>query len=460
MKHLFLIFAFLILITSCSDNTKKEVDNEKTCITIDDCEAGQICLNNICKTDDTQQNCTSSAQCLNGYYCNANGLCQERICTLNSDCLENQKCENQKCVDKGCTTNTECGIGYKCTNYECVLINEEDCRLVGCTQANYVCNQTSGICEPNEYCASNDECIIGFKCNLQTGICEESTVECVIDSDCSNGEKCLNNECIANSGCSTDNDCPTDKKACNTLTGICYECLSNSYCTNGETCDMGSRTCVNVTNPCLGVTCSNHGTCVNSNGSPVCNCNSGYTASGLNCIIETNPQFSNNNFSLWTSDILATNWGESNSKVTVSKDLTGTNQPSIHLATEEANVSNVAGLESDEIITNSNIPQSITFDMKGSGKMTVNIVCGSNIKIFNLDDSETDKSFEATMVSNDYNAFYSTNWEQYSVIIGSELDDSWVLASCKIQFRLGKTTNTNKPTLKFDASIDNVIVNY
>jgi len=51
---------------------------------------------------------------------------------------------------------------------------------------------------------------------------------------------------------------------------------------------LGSRRdeCNNVTS-CDGITCSNNGTCVLVNGKANCNCDAGYTASGLNCLANT-----------------------------------------------------------------------------------------------------------------------------------------------------------------------------
>jgi len=53
-------------------------------------------------------------------------------------------------------------------------------------------------------------------------------------------------------------------------------------------CDSGYHasglSCVDDNDPCSGQTCSGHGTCQVQNNQPVCQCNSGYHVEGLNCI--------------------------------------------------------------------------------------------------------------------------------------------------------------------------------
>jgi len=181
----------------------------------------------------------------------------------------------------------------------------------------------------------------------------------------------------------------------------------------------------------------------------------------INAVGPINPQFANNNFSAWTSDTVATNWGGTNALITVSKDITGTNQPSVHLNSPATTTSNMYGLESDFIVANANKPQTITFSMKGSGKMSINIWCdtnGDNLstgeqKFYNLDTTGSDIKFE-TSGSNAYNPFAAADWTTYSVEIGTTLDTLWTEGkNCKIQFKVGKT-------YLFDASIDDVVINY
>ncbi len=175
----------------------------------------------------------------------------------------------------------------------------------------------------------------------------------------------------------------------------------------------------------------------------------------------SNPQFLNNNFSVWTSDTVVSKWGGTNALVTVSKDVVGDNQPSVHLNSPATTTSNMYGLESDFIVANANKPKTITFSMKGSGKMSINVWCDTNNdnlstgeqKFYNLDTTGSDIKFE-TSGSNAYNSFAAADWTTYSVEIGTTLDTLWTEGkNCKIQFKVGKT-------YLFDASIDDVLINY
>ena len=73
---------------------------------------------------------------------------------------------------------------------------------------------------------------------------------------------------------------------CNSNNGDCElktdKCNSESDCTDSKVCDE-NHNCVDQNNPCKDVTCSEHGTCINS-GMATCNCDEGYKAVDLTCV--------------------------------------------------------------------------------------------------------------------------------------------------------------------------------
>ena len=74
--------------------------------------------------------CTSDADCAEGYYCK-DGVCVKKeisVCTKDADCPEGYICKNGRCMKaptKGCTTDTDCPEGYYCKDGVCVK-KEED----------------------------------------------------------------------------------------------------------------------------------------------------------------------------------------------------------------------------------------------------------------------------------------------------------------------------------------------
>ncbi|MBD3263388.1 hypothetical protein GF374_03345 [Candidatus Woesearchaeota archaeon] len=102
-------------------------------------------------------------------------------CSSDSDCAEDEYCDNGVCEPKKkpkeeCERNGECESGL-CSNGICILCeSDNDC------ESDEVCS--TGLCEKIE-CAcgyiSNHECI---------------EYECCSDSDCSDDEYCISHECV------------------------------------------------------------------------------------------------------------------------------------------------------------------------------------------------------------------------------------------------------------------------
>ena len=107
------------------------------------------------------------------------------------------------------------------------------------------------------------------------------------------GYECkVNNLCDTGLTCSSENKCISISDLCKNIT-----CLNHGKCridTSGETpfaicdCDTGyinetNFKCIS-SNICLDIICSNNGNCYDDNGIAKCNCKTGYSPVGTNCI--------------------------------------------------------------------------------------------------------------------------------------------------------------------------------
>ncbi len=169
----------------------------------------------------------------------------------------------------------------------------------------------------------------------------------------------------------------------------------------------------------------------------------------------SNPQFANNTFTNWTDSTHAANW-TANASATVTND-----SSAIHLTVTSSQ--NIYGLTSDFITANSNKPTSITFNMKGSGKISVNVECDINangsITTTTPNDEQAFYNLSGNTFTNNtanaYNEFNTSgNYQTFTITIGTSLDSKWLNGkNCRLNIKIGKTT-------AFDASIDNITINY
>ncbi len=117
--------------------------------------------------------------------------------------------------DKSCVTDEDCGYtsnsGLKkaCVRGQCVgCVKNEDCLL------QFVCNKETGVCEnPSNKCASDAECA---QRNAATPYCSagKQCVACSLDSQCSSGE------------------CHTESASCfsnNVKTGVCLKANKQTF---------------------------------------------------------------------------------------------------------------------------------------------------------------------------------------------------------------------------------------
>ncbi len=149
--------------------------------------------------------------------------------------------ENNSCVD--CLNDTNCGDNQKCQNNECVNVNL--CENVSCT-GGQKCNDTTGACEcPSGEVFYNNRCEAPscaneeIKCSGTADICNKETgkcVECLTASNCNANEICSGNTCQTVDRCKDVSCTSGSGKSCNPNNGQC-ECPSDKPYENNGTCE-------------------------------------------------------------------------------------------------------------------------------------------------------------------------------------------------------------------------------
>jgi hypothetical protein len=163
------------------------------------------------------------------------------------------------------------------------------CRVDGTCDQGLVCSNNR--CEPAEIgrpdaACADSQCVAPEPCH---GVSCSGHGTCVVDGSqakcqCAsgyevNGLSCVQSTCTPASHASfaCDQDDVYWYDSCGTRESIKEDCSNGC---SGNAC--------NVTNdPCVGQTCSGHGSCANSGGTAACNCSSGYHAVGLTCVADT-----------------------------------------------------------------------------------------------------------------------------------------------------------------------------
>lgn len=184
-------------------------------------QLGESCIYN---TD-----CVSGYCCMQGDYrftCRAGPtFCLAYECTKDSDCDDDEICDNNKCVE----IEGDCGYAknHKWIVYEC------------CGDIN---------CDDEEEC-KNNECV-KVKCDCGGVKNHKCTAECCSANDCPSEYKCVDMVCLAGNACSSDGECKNIEYCkngfCEEITGTCgyafnhrwikYECCSDTECIEGKIC--------------------------------------------------------------------------------------------------------------------------------------------------------------------------------------------------------------------------------
>ncbi len=290
-------------------------------------------------------------------------------------------------------------VGQYDTNYRLVLRVATDMELVTFTCAT--------PCEAWETCTATDTC------TTTPGMCAD------------------NNDCNTTAGeeCNTNHTCEVPAATCNPA------CNAWEECTATDTCTLKPGMC-NAVEDC-------------TNGATSCDNNV--------CVGGTAPQFPNANFATWTDDSTPTDWKIGNSGFAMLKTVRDSDFALSVIGTETGNKYVISTALTTMTDTK---PASISFEMKGSGKITVNIACDLNAdtyttgeqKFYNLADA-TSTTF-TNSGSNSYVEFNQADWTTYTITTGDELNDFWKAGvDCRLEIKAGKNT-------EFNALLDNVMINY
>ena len=98
-------------------------DDEIECLTSDDCNLENLCLNNACFNID----------CITSDHCEEEELCFDYECIIpecesNNECESGQLCEDYVCIDFACSEENICPSGLQCVEGTCVgCIDETNC---------------------------------------------------------------------------------------------------------------------------------------------------------------------------------------------------------------------------------------------------------------------------------------------------------------------------------------------
>lgn len=247
--------AFLVAASSCSGCRNKNNDDAE-CSGDDGCDAGFYCSSGGSCTQDCDPTSTTKT-CETGESCTPNGKCVDSTvsCSINSDC---DLPPDARVYCDGQTSVREAVIG------RCISLSEEEgkmCRYdddrTPCLEG---CNEETGECVPR----TPDPC--------DDVVCDQSP-----QNTCKDGQTltrypnmgtCNEGMCVYQPG---DVDCPTgcENGACNP--GICED----------DTCNMATppeATCSQA-DPRVAIAASGDPTCVEEEGSPVCE----FTITQTNC---------------------------------------------------------------------------------------------------------------------------------------------------------------------------------
>ncbi|MAD61441.1 MAG: hypothetical protein CMH49_08030, partial [Myxococcales bacterium] len=227
------------------------LDSLTECTQNSDCD-GAPCLDGIC----------GAPECIGDIDCAPNGICNAGICVdgercrQDSQCPENQICENRSCVPGECFEDEDCGVRQICNGNRC---ERPECRQDADCPSGNICDEGRCI----------ESCRVDADCDDIFAICEESScvpAECLRDDQCAANESCNAGRCVSGGGggsgqvgdpCANDNGCGSDL--------ICEDAQ----------CESAEGRCVEVTD------CGGSGSCLGGNCVPAPSCQSADDCGGL-----------------------------------------------------------------------------------------------------------------------------------------------------------------------------------
>jgi hypothetical protein len=163
-------------------------DEQTVCDDLD-CERGvcsyteQACIN--------ADSCTGDLECLDGYFCDDAGQCQQNVCDANGTSCARGVCDRAtgECVNaESCTALEECSDGFFCIGDTC-------------TDEATACE----ACPGNQVCEYDDG-------SLDVA-CTENPDGCATSIDCVGSRTCQNGTCAEPAPCADDGFEPNDSEA-------------------------------------------------------------------------------------------------------------------------------------------------------------------------------------------------------------------------------------------------------
>jgi hypothetical protein len=245
------------------------------CTSNPDCNDGNLCTNDSC-SGGLCVHTSNVLPCDDGLFCTAVDTCVSGVCVGAGDsCPSDPFCNENlnACVE--CLGAGDCDDANPCTNNVCSPLGS----------CNFPSNTNS--CNDGLFCTINDVCSFGScvgggpRCPVMCNESINACVDCLTNTDCSDGNVCTTDSCSSGFCFNVNNTLPcNDGKFCTVTdtcssglcqgagdpcfgTGLvcdesddsCQECVVSQDCNDGNTCTDDlciSRSCFNPNNtaPC------------------------------------------------------------------------------------------------------------------------------------------------------------------------------------------------------------------
>ena len=247
------------------DDDNNELDDGASCTDDSECESG-LCVDDVCVSE-----CDNDGDCLEGWDCDEDGICQPPACTSDADCGADQACAVSPADDDGLETICLADNGGADSGGNCSA--HDDCR------ARYCLDETCTTpCDDDDHCGTNQLCeetsislddqdaILDLCIPMQVEMCD-AAVDCSADDMTCNaptfgadgdidgascgfanpGESDLGEDCTASSDCESNLCRESDDGTTGECSVFCEDsdrdCADSQVCLRPEDLGICARTC-------------------------------------------------------------------------------------------------------------------------------------------------------------------------------------------------------------------------